>query len=80
MRDKVASPWFRLTKKVEHLVERALPGRYVSRYELVSFSTLPYAQVRTRARRQQRVLAGAAVMALLAIGAAGYAISRGVRR
>ncbi|TKK91560.1 FAD-dependent monooxygenase [Herbidospora galbida] len=70
MRDKVASPVFQLQKKVEHALERALPGRYVSRYELVSFSTVPYAQVWRRVRRQHRVV-GAAVGAgaLLAVGA-----------
>lgn len=56
MRDKVASPVFRLTKRVEHALERAFPGRYVSRYELVSFSTTPYAEVRQRVRRQHQVL------------------------
>ncbi len=48
MRDKVASPVFRLGKSIEHTLERALPGRYVSQYELVSFSTTPYAEVRRR--------------------------------
>ncbi|MEI8410178.1 MULTISPECIES: FAD-dependent oxidoreductase [unclassified Kribbella] len=56
MRDKVASPVFRLTKRIEHALERALPGRYVSRYELVSFSTTPYAEVRQRVRRQHQIL------------------------
>jgi kynurenine 3-monooxygenase len=67
MRDKVASPVFRLTKRIEHALERALPGRYVSRYELVSFSTTPYAEVRQRVRRQHQILgavvAGAGVVA-----------------
>ncbi|NIK57210.1 FAD-dependent oxidoreductase [Kribbella shirazensis] len=63
MRDKVASPVFRLQKQVEHALERALPGRYVSRYELVSFSTTPYAEVQRRVRRQQQLL-GAGVVAL----------------
>ena len=53
MRDKVASPVFRPRKRVEHALERALPGLYVSQYELVSFSTTPYADVRRRVRRQQ---------------------------
>ncbi|MEV6272429.1 NAD(P)/FAD-dependent oxidoreductase [Kribbella sp. NPDC051936] len=61
MRDKVASPVFRLQKQVEHALERLLPGRYVSRYELVSFSTTPYAEVQRRVRRQQQVLGAAAV-------------------
>ena len=45
MRDKVASPTFQTFRKVEHALERALPGRYVSRYEMVSFTTIPYAEV-----------------------------------
>ncbi|ADB34505.1 Kynurenine 3-monooxygenase [Kribbella flavida DSM 17836] len=68
MRDKVASPVFRLGKQLEHAVERALPGRYVSRYELVSFTTTPYAEVRRRVRRQHQALAGAVVLALGALG------------
>ncbi|MEU4604315.1 NAD(P)/FAD-dependent oxidoreductase [Kribbella sp. NPDC023972] len=72
MRDKVASPVFRLTKRIEHTLERAFPGRYFSRYELVSFSTTPYAEVQRRVRRQQQVLgAGAAVVAGLLVGLAG---------
>ena len=70
MRDKVASPVFQARKKLEHVLESAFPGRYVSRYELVSFSTTPYAEVQRRVRRQQRIV-GAAVggAALLAAGA-----------
>jgi kynurenine 3-monooxygenase len=74
MRDKVASPVFRLTKRVEHALERALPGRYVSRYELVSFSTTPYAEVRRRVRRQQQVVG--AVIAGLGVVVAGLARRR----
>ncbi len=59
MRDKVADPWFKLGRSVEHTLERLLPGRYVSRYELVSFSTTPYAEVRRRVRRQHQALAAA---------------------
>jgi kynurenine 3-monooxygenase len=66
MRDKVASPVFRLGKRVEHALERALPGRYVSRYELVSFTTTPYAQVRRRVRRQHQALGALGAAALLA--------------
>jgi kynurenine 3-monooxygenase len=65
MRDKVASPVYRLGKRIEHALERALPGRYVSRYELVSFSSTPYAQVRRRVARQQRA---AGAVALLVAG------------
>ncbi|MFG3418794.1 FAD-dependent oxidoreductase [Micromonospora sp. NPDC048063] len=81
MRDRVASPLFQAGRKVEHALERALPGRYVSRYELVSFSTTPYAEVVRRVRRQHRVLgAVAAGAAALLAGAVGVAINRGRRR
>jgi kynurenine 3-monooxygenase len=72
MRDKVASPVFRLGRQLEHALEKALPGRYVSRYELVSFSTTPYAAVQQRVRRQHQALgmAAAAVVALLSGGLA----------
>ena len=53
MRDKVNSPVYKARKQVEHALERVLPGLYVSQYELVSFSTVPYADVRRRVRRQQ---------------------------
>jgi kynurenine 3-monooxygenase len=64
MRDKVASPVFRLQKQVEHALERLLPGKYVSRYELVSFSTTPYAEVQRRVHRQHQLLGAAAVAGL----------------
>jgi kynurenine 3-monooxygenase len=63
MRDKVASPVFRLSKRIEHTLERVLPGTYVSRYELVSFSTTPYAEVQQRVRRQHQLLGAGAVAA-----------------
>jgi kynurenine 3-monooxygenase len=73
MRDRVASPVFRVAKRVEHGLERTLPGIYLSRYELVSFTTTPYAEVRRRVRLQHGVLAGAAA---LAAGAAAIGMRR----
>ena len=70
MRDKVADPLFKLGKRVEHTLERLLPGRYVSRYELVSFSTTPYAEVRRRVKRQHQVaVAAAGALAVLGVAA-----------
>jgi len=77
MRDKVADPLFKLGKSVEHTLERWLPGIYVSRYELVSFSTTPYSTVRRRVRRQHQALAGVAAAAGVVVAAA---IARAVRR
>jgi kynurenine 3-monooxygenase len=79
MRDKVASPVFQLGKKVEHALERALPGRYVSRYELVSFSTVPYAQVQRRVRRQHGLLAAVAAGAAALLVGGLVAATRGRR-
>jgi len=42
MRDKVADPDFLFKKKVQHMLGNEFPGRFNSRYELVSFSNLPY--------------------------------------
>jgi kynurenine 3-monooxygenase len=69
MRDKVNSPVYKARKRVEHALERLLPGLYVSQYELVSFSTVPYADVRRRVLRQQ-VVVGGLLAAAVAAGAA----------
>ncbi|GII90561.1 FAD-dependent oxidoreductase [Sinosporangium siamense] len=68
MRDRVASKAFLARTKVEHALERALPGRYMSRYELVSFSTVPYADIQPRINRQRTGVAAAAA-GVLAAGA-----------
>ncbi len=68
MRDRVASPLFRLGKRVEHAVERWAPDHFESLYELVSFTTVPYAEARRRAAAQRRFPAN-----LAALGAAGAA-------
>jgi kynurenine 3-monooxygenase len=76
MRDKVASPVYQARRKVEQTLERALPGRYVSRYELVSFTTTPYAQVMRRVRRQRWALAAVAGATALLGAAAVTALRR----
>ena len=68
MRDKVNSPVFQMKVAAQHALERRLAGRYVSRYELVSFTTMPYSQIAGRIRRQN--LALLAVVAALAGGCA----------
>ena len=60
MRDRVNSPLYRAKMAGQHFLERRLPGHYVSRYELVSFSTMPYARIPARMRRQGRLTALAA--------------------
>ncbi|MHC5114609.1 MAG: FAD-dependent oxidoreductase [Planctomycetota bacterium] len=67
MRDKVGSRAFLLRKKTEKLLHRWLPQWYTPLYNLVSFSTIPYAEARRRARRQDRVIASAAAGALVLV-------------
>jgi kynurenine 3-monooxygenase len=64
MRDKVGSRAFLMHKKFEQLVHRVLPWWFTPQYNLISFSNVPYATARKRARRQWRMIKGA----LVAIG------------
>ncbi|WP_067465218.1 FAD-dependent oxidoreductase [Actinomadura macra] len=80
MRDRVSSPVYRAKQFATHALERRLAGRYVSRYELVSFSTIPYAEIPSRIRRQNRVLALAVVGAGTALGLGLRALIPRVRR
>ena len=72
MRDRVASPIFRTQKRAEHALERAMPETFVSLYELVSFSTVPYAEARRRASHPRQ--------AARAVGATAAALSTTVMR
>jgi kynurenine 3-monooxygenase len=56
MRDKTASRAFRAKKKLDHLLEAALPGIYLPLYTMVTFTRIPYAQAARRARRQDRII------------------------
>jgi len=44
MRDKVSDKHFLFKKKVQHKLGNEFPGRFLSRYELVSFTTKPYSE------------------------------------
>ncbi|MDG2054767.1 MAG: NAD(P)/FAD-dependent oxidoreductase [Phycisphaerales bacterium] len=76
MRDTVRSPIFNVKKKIERFLTQISRGRYKSLYEMVSFTTIPYAKVCQRARRRQRILLAALftltavliICGLLAIG------------
>jgi kynurenine 3-monooxygenase len=61
MRDKTASKTFRAKKKLDHLLEAALPGIYLPLYTMVTFTRIPYAQAARRARFQDRIVYGALV-------------------
>lgn len=56
MRDRVGSPAFRYRKRVEQTIHDAFPDRVHPQYNLVSFSTVPYAEARRRGRELDAVL------------------------
>ena len=58
MRDKTASRTFRAKKKLDHLLEAALPGIYLPLYTMVTFTRIPYAKAAHRACLQDRIVYG----------------------
>ena len=80
MRDKVGSPVFRLAKQIEHAIERWAPEHFESLYELVSFTTVPYAEARRRAAAQRRFPANVAALAAAGAARAGHLVRTLVRR
>jgi kynurenine 3-monooxygenase len=65
MRDKTASRTFRAKKKLDHTLEGWLPGTYLPLYAMISFTRIPYAEARRRARFQDRILYGVLVAGAL---------------
>jgi kynurenine 3-monooxygenase len=56
MRDSVRDPDFKLQKEIGWMLEARHPNRFVPRYSMVMFRTLPYAQAFERGRIQQDIL------------------------
>jgi kynurenine 3-monooxygenase len=67
MRDKVGSWIFRLRKRWSILLNKLFPNWYVPLYTMIEFTRIPYADARRRARRQDWIVRGAAVLALVAL-------------
>ena len=67
MRDKTASQAFLLGKRVEKLLAKLLPGRFVPLYYMVTFSRTPYADAVRRARAQWRAVALAFGLVLVTV-------------
>jgi kynurenine 3-monooxygenase len=65
MRDRVASPLFRLRKRIERVLHRLLPRWYTPRYNMVSFTRIPYAEAQRRGRHADRVLTTACWLVLV---------------
>jgi kynurenine 3-monooxygenase len=58
MRDRVASPMFRLRARAEQRAHRWAPRWITPLYEMVTFSRLPYVEAVHRAKRQARLIDG----------------------
>ncbi len=79
MRDKTASRTFRAKKKLDHLLEAALPGIYLPLYTMVTFTRIPYANAKRRARTQDAIVyAGLTAVSGLLIWAIALFLLRSV--
>src|SRR5712672_2114488 len=56
MRDKTASKTFRVKRKLDHLLEGALPRIYLPLYTMVTFTRMPYAKAAKRAQIQDALV------------------------
>ena len=72
MRDKTASKTFRTKKRLDHFLEAALPGIYLPLYTMVTFTRIPYARARRRARLQDIIVYG--VLGLITLLLAALAL------
>jgi kynurenine 3-monooxygenase len=74
MRDKTASRLFRTKKKTEHALHAMLGNLYLPLYDMVSFTTIPYAKARRKSREQNLIV----MLVLVAVVAAvlGFVIPR----
>ncbi len=60
MRDKVADPGFLRLREIEHDLQQRMPGRYLTRYQLVTFTRVPYRIALRAGQVQQEILRGLA--------------------
>jgi kynurenine 3-monooxygenase len=67
MRDKTASRTFRAKKKLDHLLEAALPGIYLPLYTMVTFTRIPYAKAARRAQCQDRIVYATIIATMILI-------------
>ena len=58
MRYKVADPEFLRLRDLEHQLQDRMPGRYLSRYQLVTFTRVPYRIALRAGQVQQEILSG----------------------
>src|SRR5205809_552232 len=77
MRDKTASKTFRAKKKLDHMLQAALPGIYLPLYTMVTFTNMPYAKAAKRARIQDiLVYASLTLIFAILVGATFWFVGR----
>ncbi|MGH8080432.1 MAG: FAD-dependent oxidoreductase [Lysobacter sp.] len=74
LRKKVQSPWFVARKRLDIALNRLWPKRWLPLYTMIAHTTMPYAEARARAQRQDEILGRAALaLASLSVCAIGLA-------
>jgi kynurenine 3-monooxygenase len=68
MRDRVASTWFLYQKRLGHLMHALFPRAWVPLYNMISFTTIPYADARRFAQRRAERVRTAALFAAVIVG------------
>ena len=56
MRSTVREPKFQLKKDLSFRLEERHPGRFIPRYSMVMFHTIPYAEAKRRGAIQEQIL------------------------
>lgn len=82
MRHAVTTPLYKARKKVDLFLYEQLPDEvFMPKYDMVTFSNIPYAQVIERAARQDAIMKMAAVgLGAALLGGAGVALRSFARR
>jgi kynurenine 3-monooxygenase len=76
LRDTANQPTFVARKKLDLLLHRLFPERWIPLYTMVVHTTMPYAEALRRHRRQQSLLRRVGVDALLALALPAFVVAR----
>lgn len=79
MRDSVNSRRYRAVRATENTLHRLLGERYRTRYEMVSFSTTPYASIEPRVRAQRKAVAIATIATGIGLMVSGVTLAGRLR-
>jgi len=74
LRDKVRLPIVAVHKKIDFIMHRLFPTKWVPLYTMISHTAMPYADAVEKARRQDRVFKWLGVDALCQLGSAFFSL------